>query len=538
MIRKLLVAAGLLLAAPAQAEWYEATSSNFIVYSQGSEQDARDFAAKLERFNHVLRVYHRVTAPPAANKLRVFLMSSAGAVGNLVDASSVAGYYVPTARALMMVGTRSRGTGRSASLGRAAEAGLDPEAVLLHEYTHHFMYQYFPATYPIWYSEGFAEFWGSTRFLENDVVEVGLPAEHRWSTFEGLGWLPLERLLRARNYQEVGGTNIFLLYAQGWLLVRYAFEHPERMRQIQEYLRLINAGTAYGDAARQAFGDVGRLNSELYSYAGRGRFDIVRLPFRTIDVGQIATRQVRPAEEALMIHEIRMSQGYLQSEAEDEARQVRTIAARFPDDPFAVRLLMEYERLAGNHEAALAAADRLLRLDPNNARALMNKGLVQITQLRAAGSTDAAAWDAARQHFIRASQLAPQDPLVLEAYYDSYAAQGVSPVPDAAQNAIYTAMELAPSDPDLRYKVALDFERRNMIAEAIAIIRPDAYRTRHRGNESDGERRRREEREERFRQAGTERRETAREMFERLERKLAELPAQQQRMREAQEPGT
>lgn len=538
MIRKLLIALGMVaMAAPAQAQWYEATSNNFIVYSQGSGRDAEEFAAKLERFNHVLRAYHGVTEPNAANKLRVFLMSSAGSVGRLVDASSVAGYYIPTARALMMVGTRSRALRRSNDpRALRQDVSLDPEAVLLHEYTHHFMFQYFPATYPTWYQEGFAEFWGSTQFLDNDVVEVGLPADHRWSTFEGLGWLPLDRLLRARNYQEVRGTNIFLLYAQGWLLVRYAFENPERMRQIQEYLRLINAGTDYGDAANQAFGDVGRLNSELYSYAGRGRFDVVRLPFRTIDVGPIAVRQVRPAEDALMEYEIRMSQGYLSSDAQDLARQVRDIAGRYPDDPFAVRLLMEYEHLAGNDDAALAAAERLLRLEPDNARAMVTQGRIQVARLRAAGSTDAAAWDSARELFVRASRVAPEDPLVLEAFYDSYVAQGQVPPPEAAQNAIYTAMELAPSDPNLRYKVALDFEQRNMIAEAIAIIRPDAYRTPHRGNESEGERRRREEREERNRIAGTERRETAREMFERLQAKLAELPNQQQRLQEAQEP--
>ena len=50
MIRKLLtgiaaLAAGL-SATAARAEWHQATSNNFVVYSQGSAADARDFAAK------------------------------------------------------------------------------------------------------------------------------------------------------------------------------------------------------------------------------------------------------------------------------------------------------------------------------------------------------------------------------------------------------------------------------------------------------------------------------------------------------------
>jgi tetratricopeptide (TPR) repeat protein len=522
MIRKLLIAFALFFPAAAHAEWYEATSRNFIVYSEGNEQDARDFAAKLERFNHVLRAYHRVTAPPAPNKLRVFLMASGAGVAQMLGApasSGVAGYYSPGARAQMLVGTRSQ---------RATHAGdLDPESILLHEYTHHFMYRYFPATYPTWYSEGFAEFWGSTRILANDVIEVGLPAEHRFSTFRSLGWLPIERLLRAHNYQEVGGTNVFLLYAEGWLLVRYAFEHPERRRQLEQYLGLINGGTTYEEAARQAFPDIGRFNSELYDFAGSSRFTSVRLPFRTIDVGEITTRALRPAEQALITHEIKLSQGYPQREAAEFATEVRTIAARFPDDPFAIGLLMEAERLAGNDAPALAAADRLLALQPNNARALTTKGLVQIAQLRAARSADEAAWTAARQLFVRANRVAENDPLVLEAYYDSFVAQGVRP-PDGAQNALYSAMELAPSDGELRFKVAADFEQRDMVREAIAVIRPDAYATPHRGNESDDERRRREEREEREREAGRARHETAREMLARLEEKAGRLPGANQ----------
>jgi hypothetical protein len=514
MIRKLLVALALLVAAPAQAEWHEATSNNFIVYSEGSEQDAIDIAAKLEKFNFVLRAYHRVTAPPAPNKLRIFLTADRAGVprmAGLPARAGVAGYYVPSARAQLMVGTRSE---------RAIRTGdIDPESILLHEYTHHFMYRYFPATYPTWYSEGVAEFWGSTRFLENDVVEVGAPAEHRWSTFRALGWLPVERLFQAHNYQEVGGTNVFLLYAEGWLINRYVFEHPERKAQLDQYINLINRGATYEAAMRQAFPDLGSFNNELYEYSGRVRFNVLQLPFRAIDTGPITVRELRPAEQALLTREIKVSQGYPAREAADFAAEVGEIAARYPDDPFAIGLVMETERLAGYGAAALAAAARLLAIEPNNPRALVTKGLVEVAALHAAGSTDEAAWRDARRNFLTANRAAPNDPIVLEAYYDSFVTEGVLP-PDDAQAALYGAMELAPSDPELRYKVALDFEQRELFEDALAIIRPIAYSTPHRGNESDSERREREEREERNREAGRTNHETPREMLARLETKL------------------
>jgi tetratricopeptide (TPR) repeat protein len=511
----LTIAAALLAAAmPAavQAKWLEANTKHFVVYSEGGEEELREFAAKLEKFDYVLRAYHKVTAPPSPNKLKVYLLPSISAVGKMLDSDGVAGYYIPDARGLMMVGTHNT-TRRLSNDARTArtETELDAESILLHEYTHHFMYQYFPATYPTWYSEGFAEFWGATDILDNDVVEVGLPANSRFLSFSFNRWVPLNKLFTAQSYSDV--PQVDLIYAQGWLLLRHAFGNAKRSKQIQDYLSAINGGATYGEAMNRAFGDVGAYNSELFDYASRSKFTVLRLPFKKIDVGPIAVRTVSPAEDALMELSIKLSQGILQREAESFAGEVRAKAARFPDDPFALALLSEAERLAGRPDAAATAADRLLKAAPDHPSGMLQKGLAEIARLRAASSADAKAWDAARQYLVRAVNRAPNDPLALEAIYDSYAARGMLP-PEEAQAALYQAMELAPSDRNLRYKVAADFEKRNMIEDAIAIIRPAAYELPH--AESDKKRKRREEQEEKYRQAGEVKRETARDMLVRL----------------------
>jgi tetratricopeptide (TPR) repeat protein len=509
----------LAFAAPAtsRAEWREATTNHFIVYSEGGEQELREFAAKLEKFNYVLRAYHNVTAPPSPIKLKVFLLPTIAAVGRMADAEGVAGYYVSDARGLMMVGTHDTGRRLSSDARTAnAYAELDAESILLHEYTHHFMYQYFPATYPTWYSEGFAEFWGATDILDKDVVEIGLPANPRFLSFSFNRWLPLDKLLKAQSYADV--PEVDLLYAQGWLMLRHAFENPERRKQIQVYLNTINGGATYEQAAKTAFGDVGAYNNELFGYAGRGKFSILRLPFKKIDVGPIAVRQVSPAEDAMMAHSIKLAGGIIQREAAEFAGEVRETAARFPEDASALALLAEAERLGGKPDAAAATADRLLKIAPNDPRGLLQRGLAEVARLRAASSSDAQAWNAARQYLVRAIKAAPNDPIALEAFYDSHAGRGML-APDEAQAALYQAMELAPSDADLRYKVAADFEQRNMIEDAIAIIRPAAYKLPHR--ETEKQRKRRLELEEKYREAGEVKRETSRDMLRRLEGKRA-----------------
>ena len=374
MIRKLLFVLCLLIPGIARAEWRQATSENFIVYSQDSEQELRDAVAKLERFHFILRATHNITRPPSPIRLKVFLLRNAAAVARSLpyESGGVNGYYEANLRGPMIVGTRSVGGGYR---------GLDPEIVLQHEYAHHFMYSYFPAIYPTWYTEGFAEFWGNSRLLENDVFEVGHPARDRLSEFAGGAWLPLHRVLGARSYGDVG-NDINLIYSQGWLLVRYLFENRERRGQLDQYLNLINAGVSYEEAMDRAFGEGAReLNDELFEYAGSQRFNVFRLPFRRIAIPEIRIRSLRPAEEALLGHEILLGLGVLQSDAVMFAREVRAIAARHPDDAYAAAMLVEAEQVAGDRAAARVAVDRLLALDPRHARGLAWRGLLQAESL-------------------------------------------------------------------------------------------------------------------------------------------------------------
>lgn len=514
MFRTVFAAILLVVGTAAHAEWRQARSDNFIIHSEGSAEQLREFTEKLEKMHFVMRTMLNVTREPSPTPLTVFLMKNIDGVQATLPyrAGGIAGYYEHRARGPIMVGTRGSG-------GRYSY-NIDPETILLHEYAHHFMYNYFPATHPTWYTEGFAEFWGTLRIGDKDVVEVGRPAGNRFYSFQGNRWIPIDRILGARSYADMG-NDVDLIYAEGWLLLRYLFENNERSGQLKTYLELINNGSSYEEAMNKAFGkDAGALNAELREYSTHDQFPVLNVPFKPIQVGRITVRDLRPAEDALVMQEIRLGQGIAAKHARDFVDDVREIASRHQNDPYALQVLTEAERLVGNDSAALAAAERLLAVDPANALGLMHKGALQAQALGRARSTDEAAWKAARDLILAANRAAPHDPLVMEAYYDSYVAQGVLP-PASAQNALFKALQLAPGDSDLRYKVAADFERRDMIREAIHVIRPTALAMRAHGDESERERRKREEMEDEWREAGERERETPRDMLTRLERKLA-----------------
>jgi hypothetical protein len=62
------------LTAPARAAWLEATSDNFIVYSDGNPAALVNFTGQVEKFDQVLRIMTGLDKPPAPVKVRIYLM--------------------------------------------------------------------------------------------------------------------------------------------------------------------------------------------------------------------------------------------------------------------------------------------------------------------------------------------------------------------------------------------------------------------------------------------------------------------------------
>jgi hypothetical protein len=497
----------------AAAEWLEATSKHFIIYSKGSPEKLRETVANLEKYDFMLRAVSNLGPqkqdPP---KIKIYMMRNAAEVGATMSppVPGVAGYYTSSPRGTMAVSTRAATGG---------DQGLRAQEVLFHELAHHFMYQYFPATYPSWYSEGFADYYGTARILEKDVIEVGHAVQNRYLSFADNSWLPLEKLLTAKSYADVAG-NLDLLYAEGWLLVHYLGSAKARQGQLQKYLQMINAGMPYEKARDEAFGPGAKqLNSELQAYATKRQIMAIRLPFKPIDVGPITIREMSPAENALLLHDIALGRGVLQREAGKFAAEVRSDSASYQDDPYALRILTEAERAAGGNEAAARAVDRWLAVQPQAPLALMHKAELQIDGLRKAGKYQGPVWEDARKLILAAAKGAPRNPQILVSYYDSFVAQGMLP-PAGAQNALVRAFELVPQDSQLRHKVAADFESRNMIEDAIATIKPAAL-VLHGAPDDPKKAKKQAEARERDREVGDSRSETAREMLERLEKKLA-----------------
>ena len=75
---------------------------------------------------------------------------------------------------------------------------LSANAVLQHEYAHHFMFSSWPgAAFPSWFIEGFAEFHATAVVDTDGGVVLGAPPQYRAQSILNGNWLPLDKLLVA-----------------------------------------------------------------------------------------------------------------------------------------------------------------------------------------------------------------------------------------------------------------------------------------------------------------------------------------------------
>ncbi|MBX9459859.1 MAG: hypothetical protein KL785_00480 [Brevundimonas sp.] len=105
------------LASPARADWKRAESPNFIVYSQGSERDLREYVRNLEIYDLILRVRMGLPVLPAERKLPIYLVGGRSGLVQINPGTGqhVAGTYFPRRRGHF----RRRDPGRGAGLSAA-----------------------------------------------------------------------------------------------------------------------------------------------------------------------------------------------------------------------------------------------------------------------------------------------------------------------------------------------------------------------------------------------------------------------------------
>lgn len=455
---RLMIMALIAAALPAHAEWQRADTEHFTVYSDTSADKARDYALELERYDMLARHVFSLGNREAGMKLTVFALNSDGQVRAVYgdNSGNVGGFYSAAAGGALAVVPRTTGSIQSGDI------------VLRHEYAHHLMMQYFPSTYPIWYVEGFADFLSTVSFDKQDFASLGTPPLARWKAVRYGPQMPIDRLLSAGRGSSRGS-----LYAQGWLLTHYLTVSGERNGQLSRYLELLAKGRPNQEAAVEAFGPIARLQSDYSRYRTQPRLNYFHIAQPFVYRGTATVTELDPAGQATIRERIALMRGVPGNRRLALATGLEQAAARFPNSAETFAMLAQAQLLLGEHDAAKAAADKALALDPDLGRAALWRALAEAARLQKAGNRDTEAWKAARADIIRANRASPNDPLPLYENFRIYTRLGMTPS-DTARQGLARAYELVPQHVGVRFTYARMLANEKKPDAAIALLLPIA----------------------------------------------------------------
>jgi hypothetical protein len=444
----------------AEAAWQRAESPNFVVFSESGEARLRSQVTELENFHRLLRQLTATSDPAAAPKLHIYMVSGPGEMRQIVPAAAgggIAGLYSASAEGILAVVDPGNGRGW---MGR--------NETLFHEYAHHFMLQHFPAVYPQWYSEGFAEYVATARF-EDGTIEYGRANRARASWIaDRSAWFPLDQLLFT-NPERLGRPALF--YAQSWIVVHYMLRDATRMRQLNSYLVAVSGGQPAPEAFQQAFGATPtQVQRQLMAYSSGGMtFTRINRPAAWQPATVTLSQLPRTAEDLLLL-DAAMTVGDV-AEGGDFIRRVRREAGTAPD-AFAKRVLARAEALHGDGAAAERLLGELLAGAPNDTELLYLMGMRHLRAGRADEANRTAHFRTAQRWFGRAHRADENHFPTLYRYAESLSHDPAALLSENTTNILLLAQQLAPQTPRIRLSAANLLMRRGRWEEAEAMLLP------------------------------------------------------------------
>lgn len=466
------VAASLLSVAAWAAEpaWTAAETAHFVIYSKSPKERVEQLAVDLESYDKLIRMATGIRDDTPPVKVHIYevdgLKEIRDALGQGED-SAVAGFYSANSLGPFLVTPRKTGY-----VGEYFNAELARH----HEYAHHMMLQYFPAAYPGWYVEGFAELIGSSQVMDDGRIGYGMPAKQRGHDI-AVNWVPLQELMTSEKPWGVDP------YGQGWAVTHFLTFDKNRSQQFRQYLALLNAGHSLEDAAK-VFGDLNALDREARQYVTKGSFEY--RPVK-VDIPKPVVQSVRPlsageaalipqviafSDDDLGLYEKKGGRDHESARRERNLERTREVVAQYANDPFALYFLSESEYALGNYAQAQAAADRLLTVRPDDVHGLARKAITMAILSRDLPAPQRAArLEQARAIAARANHLDTADPLPLLAYYETFHAAGEK-APETAVQGLEQVVSTDPSDTQPRELLVDEFASDRKLAEAVYWLGP------------------------------------------------------------------
>ena len=448
-----------IMATPARADWLKGESEHFVVYGNTSERSMRSYVQKLERFDQVLRAHFPTGSEFIPPRLPIYLVGSHSDMEQVWPGipSSVGGFY-------------ARGDERIFAM--ATDDG-EGDSVLLHEYTHHFLFQNFTRSYPSWFTEGFAEYF-ATADLTPGRIKIGLFSPGRMNSLSGGAntWAPMEAILAPadeRGRRAAGHQ----FYAQSWALTHYMMSTPERQAMLSAYLLAVGSGVAPAQAILSATGRTPvQLQTDVQRYLS-GPITSKTL-LRDFPDADVTVSRMTAVERDAQWLDLRLARFVPEARRAGNLSQARALAARYPGEPLTAQVLAQAFLDMKQPADAVSTLEPIVEAHPDSVQSLRMLAVGLMDQGDALGDDvdgKAALYAKARRHLANAYRIEEGDWRIYLALARNR--EGMAGYPtDNDVETLRIAASLAPQLPSVRIRTAAALIHHDRFVEAILQLEP------------------------------------------------------------------
>ena len=454
--------------AAALARWVEARTENFIVISDASEKEVREFALELEEYRYIIARLTGMEFRPEPFPVRVYAFRSAGTFDRSFYFDAAAGVYSSNLDQPVFIAY----TGDPET-----EIDLDGETIIKHEYVHHYTYSNSPANYPAWYREGIADFFATLDYEDGKVI-LGKIIPGRAFGLKYERWLDWEVIFDSKgSFRTRDDYATSQAYAQSWITIHYLQLTPERRAQLPGYLADIRSGLTADEAISKNFGvSKQELGDEIRAYFKKGTIPLLTLAFPDLPVSkEVAIRKLDKLDDDF--HLAYASSFFGQSDSDAAKAFRKTNIGRFerylekrPEDLLARRTVAEAYLFDQEYAAARAQLAAMKELDPAHPLTALCEGLILMAEYdNADNKQDVNGVRQARALFEAARKA---DAKLARAHYE-FARTWYITGDDVTQevvNAIQTADDLSAENFDVPFLYAALIGRAGYAEDAKAIL--------------------------------------------------------------------
>ena len=454
----LLVANGCASPLPLNRTWIEVESDHFSVTSDMSVEETANLASTLELFRASVLALTNVRSLESRVPTRVFLFDDVHSFRLFQPQKGILGFLHPTIRANFIAIFDSK--------------HVETKRILRHEFVHFLLRNGSARIYPRWYDEGFAELL-STADVQGEFVEVGAIPRDRLRWLQHGAWIPIRGILDYDGSQRWSDDQITMFYAESWALLHFLARDLAHVKalgsSIETFLARAEAGATTDEACREAFGmGLDDLDREVRRYLDDGPFTLFGVPTRKLQWSEkVRARALSRAEVAEQLGEFALSTG-------DVATADRLFRAALADEPDRVRShaglgdVLKSKRLWPEAEQHFARAVELSPDDPLNQ---LDLGEYWVTRARTMEDPETRhdLLRRARRHIVRSYELDDSKPEPYAVYGASFLEEGEDP--SKGVETLEHARRLLPSSTDIQLVLANAYIRVGRDEDAQPILK-------------------------------------------------------------------